>query len=350
MSAANEDQLDETYAGLHAKATASYDASEHLTLRGGLEHHTEQGTRHYRSPEGDTLQRWEAPLTAGFVEADLYASSRWVARVGGRWEVNKQEASHLAPRLSLAYKTGSASQVSLAYGSFYQRPEGSLLGQSSTLSTERATHYVASYRVAKQGRTFRAEAFHKRYDDLVKTTGSLNNQGYGYARGVELFWRDRTTIKNGEYWLSYSLLDAQREALHFPTLATPTFAARHTLSAVYKHFIPALKVQVGASYRWATGRPYHNPNHDNFHRDRTPNFNSLNLNVAYLIRQHIILYASATNVLGADNVFGYRYAAQPNERSTYGRQAVRPAAPRFLFVGLFITLSRDRQANQLDNL
>ena len=365
----NETRVDEIITGLHSKATLAYDASDRVALRGGVEHFADQGMRSYHAFQSDTTQQWNDQLTAGFLEADVYASNRWVARAGGRWEYSSLlQTARLAPRLSVAYKTGKASQVSLAYGSFYQRPEGQLLFSGSRfsselvrlsperlsserLSPERADHYIANYQVAKDGRTFRAEAFYKHYRSLVKTTGTrYTNEGYGYARGVELFWRDRSTIKNGDYWVSYSLLDTRRDYRHFPTLAPPTFAARHTFSVVYKHFIPSLKTQLGARYSFASGRPYYNPHQEVFHSDRTPMYHNVSLNAAYLIRQHIILYASATNVLGTENIFGYKYARQPDRHGNYARRAIEPSAPRFFFVGLFITLSNDGQTNQLDNL
>ncbi len=348
----NSQLFRESSAGVHAKATFTYDASEYVAIRGGAEHQIDQGTRQYQLIEGESIRRWDDQLTAGFVEADVYASSRWVARAGVRGERSSfSRSTHVAPRLSLAYQTGSASQVSLAYGTFSQRPESSLLTNGLRLLPERATHYIANYQRTKNGRTFRAEAFQKSYGDLVKTVDQqATNRGYGYARGAELFWRDRSSIKNADYWVSYSLLDTQRDYRDFPTLAPPTFAARHTFSVVYKHFLPAIKTQLGARYSLASGRPYFNPNHNGFHGDRTRSFNNLSLNAAYLIRQHIILYASATNVLGACNVFGYEYASQPNEQGTYARRAVEPPAPRFFFVGLFVTLSQGGKTNQLDNL
>ena len=348
----NSHLFKESSRGVHTKATFTYDASEYVAIRGGAEHQIDQGVRQHALAEGEVVQRWDDQLTAGFAEADVYASSRWVARAGVRGEHSSwSQTTRVAPRLSLAYQTGSATQVSLAYGTFSQRPESSLLTNGLRLLPERATHYIANYQRSKNGRTFRVEAFQKSYRDLVKTVDQrATNQGYGYARGMEVFWRDRSTIKNADYWVSYSLLDTQRDYRDFPTLARPTFAAHHTFSVVYKHFLPALKTQLGARYSFASGRPYFNPNHDNFHSDRTRSFNNLCLNAAYLIRQHIILYASATNVLGAPNVFGYEYAAQPDERGAYARRAIGPPAPRFFFVGLFVTLSRDGKTNQLDNL
>ncbi len=348
----NDQPLIESSTGVHTKATVAYDASESVAIRGGAEHQIDQGTRQYQSAEGEATQGWDDQLSAGFVEADVYASSRWVARAGVRGEYSSlSQTTQVAPRLSLAYQTGSSSQVSLAYGAFAQRPESSLLTNGIRLSPERATHYIANYQRSKNGRTFRAEAFQKSYRDLVNTVDQrATNRGYGYARGVELFWRDRSTIKNADYWVSYSLLDTKRNYRDFPALAPPTFAARHTFSVVYKHFLPAIKTQLGARYSFASGRSYFNPNNDDFHGDRTRSFNNLSLNVAYLIRQHIILYASATNVLGASNVFGYDYASQPDAQGTYARRAVGPPAPRFFFVGLFVTLSRDGKTNQLDSL
>ena len=146
----NETQADEGSTGLHTKATFAYDVSDRIALRGGLEHFADQVTRSYRTPQSDTTQQWSDQLTAGFVEADVYASSRWVARAGGRWEYSsRSQTARLAPRLSVAYKTGSASQVSLAYGSFYQRPESQWLfsdGQSSSerLSVERLSLIIIS--------------------------------------------------------------------------------------------------------------------------------------------------------------------------------------------------------------
>ena len=348
----NSQLFGESSTGVHTKATVTYDASEYLAIRGGGEHQFDQGVHRYQLAEGEVVQAWNDQLTAGFVEADVYARSRWVARAGVRGEHSSlSQTTYVAPRLSLAYQTGSASQVSLACGAFTQRPESSLLANGLRLLPERATHYIANYQRSKNGRTFRAEAFQKSYRDLVKTIDrQATNRGYGYARGVELFWRDRSSIKNVDYWVSYSLLDTQRDYRDFPTLAPPTFAARHTFSVVYKHFVPSIKTQLGARYSFASGRPYFNPNHDSFHGDRTRSFNNLSLNAAYLIRQHIILYASATNVLGAPNVFGYEYASQPDDQGTYARRVVGPPAPRFFFVGLFITLSRDGKTNQLDNL
>ena len=81
----------------------------------------------------------------------------------------------------------------------------------------------------------------------------------------------------------------------------------------------------------------------------TKNYNDLSVNFSYLIKPNMILHSSVSNVLGFENVFGYQYNAEPNAEGIYESIAVRPQAKRFLFIGFFITISKDKNANQLNN-
>jgi hypothetical protein len=55
-------------------------------------------------------------------------------------------------------------------------------------------------------------------------------------------------------------------------------------------------------------------------------------------------------VLGRDNIFGYEYSRTLNEIGQYNSRPVRQPAPRFLFLGIFLTLSKDKSVNQLPTL
>jgi hypothetical protein len=314
-----------------------------------------------------TIQMEEVRLHAGeftqhvgalFTEGEMYFSNKWAVRLGLRAEyLSLSEAFHVAPRLSLAYKVDDFSQFSLAGGDFYQRSAADYLLVTRELTAEKARHYIVNYQRVKKNRTLRLEAYHKAYDRLVKfapdgafTPESYSNTGSGYARGLELFWRDRTTIKRMDYWVSYSLMDTERNFRDYPTAAMPPFAARHNASVVAKYFVTSLKTQFGASYSLASGRPYWNPHAERFLSDRTPPFQNLSINASYLIRQHIILYSSVSNVTGYRNVFGYEYSAQPDANGQYLSRPIGQPAPRFFFIGLFITLHKDKTLNQLDNL
>ena len=265
--------------------------------------------------------------------------------------------SNIAPRTSIAYKVSKFGQFSFAYGEFLQAPKQDYLKFSDQLETEKASHYILNYQYSKNGQTLRAEAYYKKYDNLVKYDigaddfkTNYNNSGFGYAKGLDLFWRDNYNVKNLEYWISYSFIDTQRNYQNYPTEATPYFVANHSLSVVTKYFVTSWRSQLGLTNSFSSGRPYNNPNDTAFMNGRTKSYNNLSFSWAYLLSQQKILYFSVSNVLGAHNIYGYDYANTPDANGLYRSKAVTPTADRFFFVGFFWTISNDKKSNQLDNL
>ncbi len=297
-------------------------------------------------------------ISAVFSEADIFFSNRFAMKLGLRGEYSKAlESITLAPRVSLALKSGENGQFSLAYGDFYQNPLTDYLKYDAHLEFEKTSHYILNYQYSGDGKTFRAEAYYKDYDKLVKYdtdrplfNSNYNNLGSGYASGLDVFWRDNRNIKNMDYWISYSYLDTKRDYLNFREKATPNFAPKHSFSLVTKYFITDLHSQVGMSYSYGSGRPYDNPNTSGFLFEKTKSYNNLSINWAYLISQQKILYFSVSNVLGINNVNGYQYADTPNTNGIIKRRAILPSADTFFFVGFFWTISNDKSSNQLDNL
>lgn len=355
----NAEQLKEKEHGVHIKSVVADDISEKFSLSFGVEHFIRNYDFAYANSEDVAAKgtlAFDLNLTAAFVEADIYTSNHFVTRAGVRSEYNQlQDKFYVVPRLSLAYKTGENSQVSLAYGQFNETGPNDLVRMRTDLEDEKADHYIVNYQREVDGRTFRIEGYYKDYKNLIKfgggnspDPGTYNNQGTGYARGFDIFWRDNKSLKGVDYWLSYSYLDTERDYRNFPYEVTPTFASKHNLSAVFKYFIRSLKAQVGGSYSFASGRPYNNPNNDDFNGQMTRAYHDLSLNVSYLMRSNIIIHGSVTNVLGFDNVFGYESSA--DENGVYVLRPIKQAAPRFIFLGVFITLSKDKSINQLPNL
>lgn len=297
-------------------------------------------------------------LWATFVEGDVFFSTKLAMKIGARLEQTALlDEFNLSPRISMAYKSSEKGQFSLAYGDFVQNPTNAVLRFDQDLASERASHYLLNYQYLDKGKTFRAEAYLKDYAQLVKFdtemplfNSNFTNLGGGHAAGLDVFWRDNTSIKNLDYWLSYSYLDTQRNFGNFEEAARPNFAPAHSLSLVTKYWVDDLKSQVGFSYQFGSGRPFNDPNNPNFMAERTKSFNNLSLNWAYLIDQQKILYFSVNNVLGFNNINDYQYANTPNAAGLFERRAIRPAADSFFFVGFFWTLSKDGRANQLDNL
>jgi len=288
-----------------------------------------------------------------FTEADLYITNDLAAKVGVRFEhsslINK---ANIAPRLSLAYKTGKGAQMSIAYGEFYQKPENNYLYTTTNFGYSKATHFIANYIKNTALQTSRVEAFYKKYDGLVKTHPVLNNAGAGDAKGVELFWRDKKTIKGLDYWISYSYLDTKRDFLNYSKQLQPTFAANHTASFVMKRFISKINTGFNFTYSYATGRPYYNlvQNGSQFtiaDQGKTIDYHNLGFSFNYLTsmgKAYAVFVGSVTNVLNSKQIFGYNYSNNGQRK-----EAITPPAPQFFFLGVFLSWGVDRRQDAINN-
>ena len=318
--------------------------------------------RYLASPDA----AWRTPgflekRSAFFAESELSLRPRLAARLGARGEYSALLGRfNAAPRLALALQAGAAGQVALAGGLFYQTPTNDLLRVQPNLRFEQAAHYLLSYQRTANGRTLRAELYYKDYQHLARydaaglaslagyrpafDPAAYHSTGYGYARGLDVFWRDRyQAIKNLDYWVSYGYLDTQRQYRADPALALPTFAATHNLSLVGKYWLAKLHTQVGATYAYGSPRAYYDPNQPGYNQGRTPSYQDLSLSLSYLThvaRQFTIVYVSVSNALGRSNIYGYRYATAPDAAGHYASVAVQPAAPRMLLVAVFISINK----------
>lgn len=290
---------------------------------------------------------------AAFAEGEFHLGLKLAARVGARAEqAHVIGRSNVAPRFSLAYQLSATSQLSVAAGQFYQTPDKNYLYRNQQLTFEQANHLILNYQYMHNERTFRAEAYYKHYDQLVRekglvgfdpdpyrqVTGNTDNSGKGYARGLDFFFRDQKSIKRGDFWVSYSLLDTKRLAGNFLALATPTYASKHNLSLVYKHFLPKPGLSLSGTYRYASGRSYYAAESATFLGDELRDYHNLSLSVSKLFfikRNYVVLYSSVDNVLGTRNVYGYRYSSDGTQRT-----AVQPPAYRTVFVGVSVSLSK----------
>jgi outer membrane receptor for ferrienterochelin and colicin len=293
-----------------------------------------------------------------FAEGEFYFTSKFAAQVGVRSNATDRiDAFQVEPRASLAYKFTKAGQLSLGYGIFNQNPNIEYLKFNSQIGHQQASHYILNYLYSKNSRTLRAELFYKDYNHLTKfdtdfanPTSNFSSNGQGFAKGFDLFFRDRKSIKNLDYWVTYSFIDTKRDFQNFPKLATPSFVANHNFSIVTRYWINDLKSQVGLSYRFTSGRPYNNLNESTFMNGKTPNFNDLSLGWSYLLSPQKILYFSVSNIMGSNNVFGYEYANRPDANGIFQRREITQPADRLFFIGFFWTISDDKKGNNLDNL
>lgn len=297
-------------------------------------------------------------MTAIFSEAEIFFSKKMAMNVGLRSsKASIIDDYTIEPRVSFAYKIAENSQFSMAYGNFNQTANQEYLKFNTNLDYEKTQHYIFNYMYNKEGRMLRLEGYFKNYDDLVKYdanqpsfNSNYTNEGFGYAKGIDLFWRDNKTVKNLDYWVSYSFIDSERDYKNYSKQVTPSFIANHNFSVVTKYWSDKLKSQISATYTFNSGRPYNNPNTTEFMNEKTKSFNNLSLSWAYLLSQQKILFFSVTNVLNANNIFGYQYANTPNSNGQFQSQAITQPANQFFFVGFFWTISDNKKTNNLNNL
>ncbi|MDR1055810.1 MAG: TonB-dependent receptor [Prevotellaceae bacterium] len=333
-----------------AKAVFEKSFTGNNALRFGTEYWHENSRNNYKL-YNITL---EDNLLAMFAETDVHLMAKLAVKLGARAEYSSViDRWNIAPRASLAYKTGTYSQVSAAYGMFYQKPENIQLLFASNLHYQQASHYILNYNYSSLGQTMRIEGFYKTYDNLVKTVPNYNNNGSGYARGTEIYWRDKRSFQRFDYWVSYSYVDTKRDYMNYPEKLQPNFAANHTATLVVKSFFIKLKTGFNITYSFASGRPYYNlmknNGNNNYHiadRGKTRNYNDLGFSLNWLVNwfgSNGVVVASVTNVLGQKQVYGYNYSANGNIK-----RPIMPTADRFFFIGIFLNWGVDRTQDIID--
>lgn len=302
-------------------------------------------------------------ITSLFAETDLGISNDLSLKIGARAENSSSiNRWNFSPRFAMAYRISKEWTSSLAYGTFFQNPESRFFTENYQPNYQRADHYIFQVQRAADGRSLRLETYYKKYQDLIKTTTdfyrpiAVNNNGSGYAKGVELFWRDKKSLKNIDYWVSYSYLDSKRDYLNYTESLFPNFAAKHTLSVVAKKFVTNWKTGFNISYNYNSGRPYYNfvteigntvLKNQGFVKD----YQAVNFSLNYLpnlgkkdARAFTVLVLSINNVLGTKNEFGYNFSSNGLKS-----RAIVPPTNTFVFIGAFISFGTDRTQEAINN-
>jgi len=286
---------------------------------------------------------------SGFAEVEYKLSKKFATRMGARLENSSLlNSSTLVPRFSTAYKTGNQSQISFAYGQFYQNPEEDYLKFAPQLKPEKANHAVLTWQYQTELKTFRVEGYLKKYSSLVKYTEPLatnpmdySNNGSGHAEGIDFFWRDKETLKLSDYWISYSWINAKRDYRDYPEMAVPYYVSEHNLSLVYKRFFEKIRTYGAITYSFASSRPYHDPNLEGFMNSKTMPYNDISLSLTYLMQvfgKQSVLHLMVNNLTGFKNVYGYNFSNSPNEDGHYESTPIKSPFTRQIILLISIQL------------
>lgn len=355
----NSDKLNNDENAMHYKLKLRQSFGSVFKLNAGGEYfYTKFNEKYTEFAQNPFSYGYENNTIAFFTEAELSFSTNLAFNIGLRTSKTTLIDDYtLEPRISMAYKLSESSQISAAYGNFNQTPNQDYLKFSTNLDYEKTNHYIFNYLYNKNGKMLRLEGYLKDYNNLIKYDSetpmyntSFTNNGSGFAKGVDVFWRDNKSIKYLDYWVSYSYIDTERNFKNYSSQVTPSFVANHNFSIVTKYWINKLKSQLSTTYSFNSGRPYNNPNQTEFMNEKTKSYNNFSVSWSYLLSQQKILFFSVSNVLGANNVFGYQYANSPDSNGVFQRQAITQPADRFFFIGFFWTISDNKKTNQLDNL
>lgn len=322
----------------------------------------------YRSLTQDV--RFNNFLYAAFAETDITVNNRLALKAGLRTEYSALFGrTNLAPRLNMAWRFADNGQINFSAGRFFQNSDFRMLqpvnnysiyisGQFQDfkqLDFESASHFILNYSRISRYRTFRIEAYYKSYNNLVKTWPELTNNGKGYAGGIEFFWRDKKTIPNLDYWVSWSYLHTQRDYLNAPYAIKPTFATPHTVSIVAKRQIEKIRSGINVSYTFATGRPYYyitEGRPEITDAGTTEAYHMLNLSLSHIVslfpkwkhKDFSVIAIGVNNLTGSSPVFGYSYSDNGNIKTPVGLPA-----PRRYFLAIFMSFGIDRTNEILDN-
>ena len=258
-----------------------------------------------------------------------YASAQWriVPRLfldcSARVESMEKEWL-LMPRTTLSYIPNKQLQFSLVAGRYSQTVDDDQLAQSrKTWRQSTADHMVLSMQYQTKSTLLRIEPYWKEYHRLpLIENGVYQPHGYGKSRGVDIFLENHSLIKYLTTTLSYSFNDSERLYLDYTAPTTPDYASRHNLRVTAKY--PVGKTIIGLSDSYASGR--HFPVGD------TPYYNSVDVNLTYLVSPKVIVYTSLNNILGRTNIF--RYDAKGN--------AVVGTRDRFFYIGIFVSLKNNK--------
>ncbi|CAK7081080.1 TonB-dependent receptor plug domain-containing protein [Bacteroides sp.] len=321
---------------LHLKTKMSKRFSSVFRLDMGVESYIRNYRNHYLYFSMDDANQMSPTISAGFFSAAYYPVERLKAELSFRTEyTSPNQKINFSPRLAVNYYWGDV-MLSGIVGRYTQLPENDWLVRSRKLMSEACMQYNLGMQYGYEGRFYKAELYYKNYDRLVleetdTETGSvlLTSGGYGYSRGIDLFFRDRVSIKNLEYQLSYTYNISKRKYQRCSELTTPQYATRHNAALVVKYSLPRLHSIISLTNRFSTGRPYHNPLLPGLMNDEVKPYNSLDVGVTFLASKKVIIHASASNILGRKNEFG-----------KVDNKAVLASKDHFFYVGVYVTLGK----------
>ena len=338
-----DDKLRERESEIHLKVKAGKRISRLFKMDMGVESFVKQYRMNYDRVT-PLSSRLDYHISGLYFSGDFNLLENLLLNTSLRGEYTSLNGDMaLLPRLALSYKFHDIIFSGVA-GRYQQMSNKDYLIRNKALSNERNLQYLLGIYTQKEEKIFRAEAYWKDYERLPLLDSQLGytSEGEGYSRGVDLFYNDRMFLKHWDYMVAYTFNDSQRRYLNYPTPVQPPYVTRHnaSVSIRYSNF-DQLRSMISITQRYASGRPYHDPNGDGFMSGRTPQLHTTDVSWTILAHKKLIIYLSASNIFGRKNIYGYAYNSQPGNDGKYERKPIMLEQPQNFYVGFFLTLGKN---------
>lgn len=323
-----------------------------LSMRFGAEYFQSERREGYNNRS----RAYQDRLAAMFAETDLSVFDQLEFSAGLRSEHSRHIRKwNWSPRIATKYFPRDNQHVKLSYGIYYQKPDDSFLAETAELGFESNQQFALDYELKMRSGLLKLAAYHKKYEQLTEITTPVfsgfqaygpplqvmgfDQKGFGIAKGLELFYKNKTYIRNIEFSVSYSYLDTERKYLDYPDFGRPAFAPEHTANIALLGFNKKVNYFLSAVYTYSSGRTYFNPSNPVFMGDQAKDYHNLSLSLTYLPRlwkSFSSINLNVNNVLGLKNVYGYRYAYNGGQRT-----AVLPPANRSALISFLMNIDGD---------
>ncbi|MCM0235233.1 TonB-dependent receptor plug domain-containing protein [Bacteroides hominis] len=315
---------------LHLKVRSFRQFTPWLRLDAGVETFIRSYRDYYRFELLYDENRMYPTICAGFLSSIFYLSEHFKTELSFRPEyVSLNRRMNWSPRAAVSYAWNRLS-ISVVAGQYTQLPENKYLIKNTALPSNICRQTLFSLQYEQSGRFYKAEFYYKNYKRLeLSVPQGMVPDGYGYSKGIDLYFCDNALWKNFEYRLSYSYNLSKRKYREYTELTVPQYATRCNVSLVLKYSVPRLRTIFSVTDRLASGRPYHNPELPGLMNDEVKPCHSLDLGITVLASKKVIVHASATNLTGRKNEYG-----------RINGQAVRASSDRFFYLGVYITLGK----------
>ena len=303
---------------VHLKAELRKVCSNVLKMSAGLEDYIRNSRLSY-----DAYQyHLDYNILATHVDAQWRIIPRLFLNMSARAEMMGSDWLFM-PRATLSFIPDKRLQFSLVAGRYSQTAEDDYLAQGrKTLGQSTADHAVLSMQYKTRNTLLRIEPYWKEYRRLPLLEDNIYQpHGYGRSRGVDVFV-ENNSFKRLSTTLSYSFNDSERLYLDYSHPHSPDYASRHNLTLTAKYAMG--KCILGLSECYTSGR--------HFPQGKTPPYNSVDVNLTYLLSPKVIIYTSLNNVLGRTNIFRYDTAGHP----------VKASRDRFFYIGIFVSLKNNK--------